>query len=124
MDQIFYLCSHCGNIITKVRDQGVPVLCCGEKMQPIVPGTTDASQEKHIPVCQQQGDQVTVTVGTVAHPMTEEHLIEWICLQTKQGLQLRRLKAGDQPQARFVLEEGDEVEAVFAFCNLHSLWKA
>lgn len=93
-------------------------------MQEIIPGTTDAAQEKHIPVLQVEGNQVTVTVGTVEHPMTPEHYIEWICLQTKQGSQHRKLTPSDPPRARFALCEGDAVEAVYAFCNLHSLWMA
>lgn len=124
MKQKFYICEHCGNIIEMVRDCGVPVYCCGEKMQEIIPGTTDAAQEKHIPVVQVEGNQVTVTVGAVEHPMTPEHSIEWICLQTKQGSQHRKLAPGDTPCACFTLFEGDAVEAVYAFCNLHSLWKA
>ena len=124
MQQKFYICSHCGNIIAMIRDRGVPVICCGEKMQEIVPGTTDAAQEKHVPVWKTEGNQVMVTVGAVEHPMTDEHYIEWICLQTKQGSQHRKLSPGDPPKACFALSEGDEAEAAYAFCNLHSLWKA
>ena len=76
MKQKFCLCAHCGNLIAMVRDNGVPVSCCGEKMQEIVPGAADAAQEKHVPVYQVEGNQVTVTVGSVEHPMTPEHYIE------------------------------------------------
>ena len=123
MKQKFYLCAHCGNLITMVRDSGVPVHCCGEEMQEIVPGTTDAAQEKHVPVYQIEGNQVTVTVGSVEHPMTPEHYIEWICLQTKYGSQHRKLEPNSPPSACFALCDGDAVEAVYAFCNLHSLWQ-
>ena len=124
MEQKFYVCSHCGNIIAKVKDVGVPVMCCGQKMTEIVPGTTEASQEKHIPVYQVEGNIVTVRVGAVDHPMTAEHLIEWVSLQTKQGNQRKVLTPGQEPVVRFALCEGDEVEAVYAYCNLHGLWRA
>ena len=124
MEQKFYVCSHCGNIIAKVKDVGVPVMCCGQKMTEIVPGTTEASHEKHIPVHQVEGNIVTVRVGSVDHPMTAEHLIEWVSLQTKQGNQRKILAPGQEPVVRFALCEGDEVEAVYAYCNLHGLWRA
>ena len=124
MEQKFYVCSHCGNIIAKVKDVGVPVMCCGQKMTEIVPGTTEASHEKHIPVYQVEGNIVTVRVGAVDHPMAPEHFIEWVSLQTKQGNQRKLLSAGQEPVVRFALCEGDEVEAVYAYCNLHGLWKA
>ena len=124
MEQKFYICSHCGNIIAKVKDVGVPVMCCGQKMTEIVPGTTEASHEKHIPVYQVEGNLVTVRVGAVDHPMAPEHFIEWVSLQTKQGNQRKLLTPGQEPVVRFALCEGDEVEAVYAYCNLHGLWKA
>lgn len=123
MEQKFYICEHCGNIIAKVKDAGVPVMCCGQKMKEIVPGTTDAAVEKHMPVCKVEGNLVTVTVGSVEHPMQEEHYIEWVSLQTKQGNQRKVLNPGDKPTVSFALCDGDEVEAVYAYCNLHSLWK-
>ncbi|WP_308589015.1 desulfoferrodoxin family protein [uncultured Oscillibacter sp.] len=124
MEQNFYICEHCGNIIAMVRDKGVPVMCCGQKMTPLIPGTTDAAQEKHVPVYQVEGSRVTVTVGAVEHPMTPEHSIEWVSLQTTQGSQRKALHPGEAPKACFALCEGDEVEAVYAYCNLHGLWRA
>lgn len=124
MDQKFYICEHCGNMIAKVKDSGVPVMCCGQQMKEIVAGTTDAAIEKHVPVYQVEGNIVTVTVGAVEHPMLPEHYIEWVSLQTKQGNQRKQLHAGDKPSVCFAICEGDEVVAVYAYCNLHSLWKA
>ena len=124
MEQKFYICEHCGNIIAKLKDTGVPVMCCGQKMTEIIPGTTDASQEKHVPVYTVEGNVVTVTVGAVEHPMQPEHYIEWVSLQTKQGNQRKLLLPGEAPKVCFAICEGDEVEAVYAYCNLHSLWKA
>ena len=69
----FYICSHCGNIIAYVKDQGVPVMCCGQKMEELVPNTTDAAVEKHVPVISVEGNQVTVKVSSVEHPMADVH---------------------------------------------------
>ena len=124
MEMKFYLCEHCGNIIAYVRSSGVPVFCCGQKMKELVPNTTDAAREKHVPVVSMNGDHVTVDIGSVPHPMIETHYIQWVALQTKQGNQRKALSPGDAPKVCFTLCEGDEVEAVDAYCNLHGLWKA
>ena len=124
MEQKFFICEHCGNIIAMVKSSGVPVMCCGQQMKEIIPGTTDAAVEKHVPVYTVEGNKVMVTVGSAEHPMLPEHYIEWVSLQTKQGNQRKALKPGDAPKVCFAICEGDEVEAVYAYCNLHSLWKA
>lgn len=124
MELKFFRCNHCGNIIVKIKDSTVPVVCCGEQMQELVPGTTDAATEKHIPVYEVNGTSVSVTVGSVAHPMLPEHFINWICLQTNKGFQLKYLNAGEEPKATFLLGDGEKVEAVYEYCNLHGLWKA
>ena len=119
----FYICNHCGNIIAYVRDKGVPVVCCGEKMQELVPGTTDGAVEKHLPVITREGEKVTVAVGSVAHPMVEEHWIQWIALETTGGNQRKELHPGDEPKAVFLVPEEDEIVAAYESCNLHGLWK-
>ncbi|MBR3251373.1 MAG: desulfoferrodoxin Dfx [Erysipelotrichaceae bacterium] len=120
----FYRCAKCGQMVAIVEKKGCPIMCCGQPMEEIVAGTSDASVEKHVPVIKQEGNIVTVTVGAVEHPMAEEHYIEWIALQTKQGNQRKQLKPGNRPEAVFALVDGDEVVAAYAYCNLHSLWKA
>ena len=120
----FYQCSHCKNIITYVDNKGVPVMCCGEKMQELVPGTVDAALEKHVPVVEKDGNKVTVKVGSVTHPMLEEHHIAFIAIETKQGSQIQYLKAGEAPEAVFAIADGDEFVAAYEYCNLHGLWKA
>ena len=120
----FYRCDHCGNIVTFLHAAGVPVMCCGQKMTELLPGTTDASLEKHVPAVEIKGGKVYVQVGSVEHPMLPEHYIEWVSLHTKQGNQRKELHPGEKPEVCFALCEGDEVEAVYAYCNLHSLWKA
>ena len=119
----FYICNHCGNIIAYVRDKGVPVVCCGEKMQELVPGTTDGAVEKHLPVITREGEKVTVAVGSVAHPMVEEHWIQWIALEITGGNQRKELHPGDEPKAVFLVPEEDEIVAAYEYCNLHGLWK-
>ena len=124
MEMKFYRCSHCGQIIAIVKETGVPVVCCGEPMVEVIPGTMDASLEKHVPVFTVEGNKVQVSVGSAAHPMLPEHYIEWVAIQTKFGNQRKQLSPGDEPKACFSICDGDEVEAVYAYCNLHSLWKA
>ena len=124
MDMKFYKCKHCGQMVAIVKETGAPLVCCGEPMEEIVAGTTDAAVEKHVPVYEVKDNKVTVTVGSVEHPMLDVHYIEWVSLQTKQGNQRKALKPGDAPKVEFAICEGDEVEAVYAYCNLHSLWKA
>ena len=124
MNQKFLKCEHCGNIVAGVEESGVPVMCCGEAMKEIVPGTVDASREKHVPVYSVEGNTVTVKVGEVEHPMQEEHYIEWVSIQTKFGNQRKALKPNEKPEVCFLICDGDEIEAVYAYCNLHGLWKA
>ncbi len=120
----FYVCEHCGNIITFMKNKGVPVNCCGQKMTKLEANTSDGANEKHVPVIEQDGNKVTVTVGSVIHPMLEEHYIEWIVLETNKGHMVTNLKPGQEPVAEFLLTDGDEVIGAFEYCNLHKLWKA
>ena len=120
----FYVCSVCGNFVSMIKESGAPMTCCGQKMKELVPGTSDGAAEKHVPVFKVEGNKVTVTVGSVEHPMAPEHYIEWIAIETAKGNQRVILKAGDEPKAEFALLDGDEVLAVYAYCNLHSLWTA
>ena len=123
MELKFYECKHCGNIITKVKDSKVPVMCCGQKMEEIVAGTVEASREKHIPEYSIDGNIVNVVVGSVIHPMQDVHYIEWICIKTTQGVQIKHLTPNDEPKASFALVNGEEFVEVYAYCNLHGLWK-
>lgn len=123
MKQKFYICRQSGTIAAMIRDKGAPLCCCGEKMQQITPGTDEGSVEKHSPVYKMEGSTVHVTVGSVEHPMTPEHHIEWICLETEHVIQYAHLDPDDKPKAKFALCAGDEVRAVYAFCNQHNLWR-
>jgi superoxide reductase len=124
MEMKFYRCEHCGQIVAIVKGTGVPIMCCGQAMSEIVPGTVDASLEKHVPVYEVNGNKVSVKVGAAEHPMVDEHYIEWVALQTKTGNQRKSLKPGEKPEVCFSICDGDEVVAVYAYCNLHGLWKA
>ena len=124
MKELFFICKHCGNIIAMIKNSGVPIQCCGEDMQEIIPGTTEASEEKHIPVFKTEDDTVSVSVGSVEHPMTPEHYIEWVCIESNDGFQYKKLTPNMPPKVNFSLSKGDSVKAVYAFCNQHSLWKS
>ena len=118
----FYICSHCGNVVEMVKDAGVKPFCCGQKMDELIPNTVEASGEKHIPSVSVNGDVVTVNVGSVNHPMVDEHFIEWVYVKTDKGGQRKHLKPGEAPNVVFHLG-GDKAVAVYAYCNLHGLWK-
>lgn len=118
----FFKCSHCGNIIAFMENKGVPVMCCGQKMDEIIAGSVDAAAEKHVPAVTVNEGTVCVTVGEVAHPMTEEHHIAWVVLETKNGFQKKELNPTGAPEVKFALAD-DEAVAVYAYCNLHGLWK-
>lgn len=120
----FFKCETCGNVIEFLNASGVPVMCCGKKMEELVPGTSDGAAEKHVPVIKQEGNKVTVLIGEVEHPMVEAHYIQWIVLETGKGAQRAYLNPGEAPKAEFILAEGDEVVAAYEYCNLHGLWKA
>ena len=119
----FYRCNHCGNIVEKLVDSGVPEVCCGEKMTELVPNTSDGAGEKHVPVVEVNGNEVIVRVGEVDHPMIPAHFIQWIYVQTNLGGMRKDLTPEVGPTASFKLAEGESVVAVYEYCNLHGLWK-
>ena len=98
----FYRCAHCGKIVSVVVDGGGTLGCCGEPMKALKANTTDAAQEKHVPVVTVEGNKAVVNVGSVDHPITPE----------------------DKPHAEFVLQDGEKFVAAYEYCNLHGLWKA
>ena len=117
----FYRCRHCGNVIVKAVDSTIPVVCCGEKMQELIPNTVDASNEKHVPVVTRLDDcAIKVEVGSVAHPMLPEHHIVFIYVETANGGTIVYLK--DKPEA-VICTCTDRPVAVYEYCNIHGLWK-
>lgn len=119
----FYVCETCGNLITKVKDSSVPVVCCGKIMEELIPGSVDASAEKHVPLCSLDENKVFVMVGEAEHPMVSEHYIAWIAIETEAGAQIKYLTPGEQPAASFCIGSQDTLIAVYAYCNLHGLWQ-
>ena len=119
----FFKCLKCGKII-EIVNKGCPVVvCCGDEMKELKANTTDGAMEKHVPVIEQNGNAVTVTVGSVAHPMEADHWIQWIEIETDKGVQRKNLNPGEAPQATFILS-GEKLLAVYEYCNKHGLWKA
>ena len=110
----FYQNPETGEIVTEAA----------EGLAEIVPNTVDAAKEKHIPVISREGQTVTVSVGSVPHPMIEAHYIGWVLLETENGTERRELKPGEEPEVQFFAEEDDRIVAAYAYCNLHGLWKA
>ena len=119
----FYICEKCGNLVGMINESGVPMMCCGQKMTKLQAGVVEASHEKHIPVVSVEGNTVTVTVGSVEHPMATEHSILWVYLQTDKGGQRKYLEVGKAPTVTFALSDEKPI-AAYAYCNLHGLWKA
>lgn len=115
----FYRCKHCGNIIMKIKDSKVPVSCCGEKMEELTLNSVDFSNEKHMPVLTITDNVMNVNIGSVNHPMTPEHFIEWIYVEYENGGELVYLK--DVPFVNINIENKN-VKAVYSYCNLHGLW--
>ena len=120
--QKFFSCQHCGNMVGLIGKQGAPLVCCGEKMTELVPNTAEASEEKHLPAVTVSGDSISVQVGSVLHPMTEEHSIKFVFVETESGGQRKVLKVGDEPKLNFSFSN-DKPIAVFAYCDMHGLWK-
>ncbi len=117
----FYTCRYCGNLIGMLHNAGIPMMCCGQKMELLVPNTTEAAGEKHLPVVTVEDGTIYVNVGEVSHPMAGAHHIEWLYIETENGGQHRIIHSGDAPEAAFCIGE-DRPIAVYAYCNLHGLW--
>lgn len=122
-DLELYYCPYCGKIIAVIKKTNVPTVCCGMPMQHIVPGTVDASIEKHVPVIKKIGNSVIVSIGSEEHPSTDDHYIQWIVLLTSKGLHARSIRPGERPRAIFLLNENEDVHAAMEYCNLHKLWR-
>ncbi len=116
---VFYRCPHCGNVAWKLFDAGVPLVCCGQPMDALVPNTADAAQEKHVPVVTAGSGQVTVAVGEVPHPMEDKHFIGFIALEDGQQVTVKFLNPGEPAVLTCA---GQAPVTAYAWCNLHGLW--
>lgn len=119
----FYKCDKCGNVLFSMNEKCDGLTCCGKDMKELIPRGVDGALEKHVPVVFEEEGVVTVKVGEVEHPMTEEHYIEFIVVETNRSIHIKRLQPGDKPQASFILNDEDVVNTV-AYCNLHGLWNS
>lgn len=119
----FFKCEMCGNIVAKLNEVGCNPACCGKPMKELVPGEVDAAVEKHVPAVSVDGSTVTVKIGEVEHPMTDAHYIEFIALETSEGVTIKKLTPSDKPEAVFALAASETAKTAYAYCNLHGLWK-
>ena len=117
-------CSKCGNMVMYLDQKVCVPSCCGETMEELVANSTDAAGEKHVPAVTVDGNKVSVQVGSVEHPMLEKHYIQFIAVETNQGVAVKYLKPGDKPVHEFILAEGEVPVAAYEYCNLHGFWKA
>ncbi len=118
----FFKCAHCGNVVAKLVDKNVPVFCCGEKMEELVANTVEASVEKHLPVVKIKNGVAKVKVGSVLHPMEAAHYINFVAVETEAGYTIISLQPGQTPEAKAYVGH-NKVIGVYAYCNLHGLWK-
>lgn len=123
----FFICKHCGNLVGMIENSGVPMVCCGEKMTELVPNVSDGAFEKHVPVAtlsklNDDSNILLVRVGSAEHPMTNEHYIKWIYVQTDKGGHRINLTPNERPEITLNLQDENWI-AVYAYCNLHGLWK-
>lgn len=118
----FYKCDICGNVIGMIFDAGVPIVCCGQIMEAFELHTEDGPYEKHKPVITVEENNVTVTIGSVLHPMVPEHYIDWVYLETEKGGQRKHLPRDGEPKLEFMITNDDKVKGAYAYCNLHGLW--
>ena len=119
----FYRCNKCGQLVGMIRKTNIPMICCGEDMEEILPYTDEKGVgEKHIPYYRLKGSRLTVYIGSEPHPMTSDHYIEWVAIVTNKGNQRKCLKPGDAPIVTFCLEKDEKVKEIYAYCNIHSLW--
>ena len=126
MKQTILKCGICGAVAEVIVECPgyTGLVCCGQPMQEEIPQTADQTKEKHVPVGEVFSKWETkVKVGSTLHPMTEEHLIEWVAVETEKGYQVQYLSAGEAPVCNFKIADGDKAVAVYAYCNLHGLWK-
>ena len=118
----FYRCDVCGRIVEETKSGAGTLDCCGQPMRALEPGATDGAHEKHVPDVWIEGVNVVVRVGSVEHPSTPAHYIEWIAIETTSGTQRKTLDPGDLPKAEFTLAPSEKLVAAYEYCNLHGLW--
>lgn len=119
----FFKCNVCGNFVELINEGGGELVCCGEPMEELKPKTSDEGMEKHVPVVSKEDNKVTIEIGSVPHPMTEAHHIEWIIVKYNNKIERAKLKHDGEPVATFVIDEDVKEMEVYEYCNIHGLWK-
>ena len=114
-----YKCKKCGKVIQVLNDIKTETICCNEEMEELIPNTVDASAEKHVPYINVEDDMLYVSIGSVEHPMLENHYIEWIMCEYKDAYVVKKLNPNEKPVAYFNYKEDVKI---YAYCNLHGLW--
>lgn len=123
----FYKCNVCGQTVAIVKGTGVPMECCNDEMELLLPNDTEGLEEKHVPVYEEIKEccnKVIVKTGITPHPSERNHFIDWIALETNKGVYFRNLKPGDKPEATFTICSDERVVDVYSYCNIHGLWKS
>jgi superoxide reductase len=119
-----YHCEYCGNLLAFKEQPKTTPICCGSPMEFLSANSVDAAKEKHVPVITIEGKKVKVVVGTVEHPMSEDHYINYILLETDKGIKKAFLNPGQKPMKEFTLEEGEKPLRAYEYCTKHGLWMA
>lgn len=119
----FFRCKNCGNVVVKVVDSGMPLSCCGMVMEELTPASTDGVLEKHVPVFEVKENEICVNVGEIDHPMTEDHAICFVVVETDKNVYYHSLCPGDAPKVCFKLQKCEKVMNVYEYCNLHGLYR-
>jgi len=120
--QKFFICKKCGNMAVLIKAKGVPMVCCCDRMTELVPDTVTGITEKHAPEVTIDGNTLSVQVGSTPHPMDDGHLIAFVYVATERGGQRKCLNPREEPKVTFSFVD-DKPTAVYAYCNLHGLWK-
>lgn len=118
-----YRCNICGNIVVKIVNGGGKLVCCNEPMEELVPKTQDMGTEKHLPVATMEDGKLNIKVGSIEHPMEENHFIEFIAIYYNNKYQIKKLNYTDKPECTFIIEEDVSEIEIYEYCNIHGLWK-
>ena len=119
-----FKCKKCGNIVFLINENSNNLACCGEAMIELKANTVDAAKEKHVPVVKIDNNKIDINIGVENHPMTDEHFIEYVIIETNKGIKSNNLIPGDEPHTSFLIDDDERILNTYAYCNLHGLWKS
>ncbi len=119
----FFKCNICGNLVELVLEGKGELVCCGEPMEKLISKQTEEGNEKHLPVVSLKEKEINIKIGSIEHPMTETHYIQWIYIFYNNKCQRVKLNPNDKPETKFIINENFDILEVFEYCNVHGLWK-